>query len=159
MEYTDYCVAKGGGDAVCAILAPLAEGAFVIDNQGDFVPFVAIWKAKLRGRWVRSFDWLLTVFDAEGSAWGFSISVDGEELGKATYGDNCEWGIDADDNGLHGELDVVAEALGMTSSELEACLNDEGVDRFCKQVGFAHQYTLYPHERGMPEGVGRLSEL
>lgn len=156
MEYTDYYVAKGSADDVRGKVEKACKQGVVVDGLGDFVPFVAVGKTD---RLPKTFGWLLRVFDAEGSAWGFELWVDGKQLGSATYGENAEWGIDGDDNGFDGDEAKVAEALGATAAKLRKCLNDDGVERFCKLVGFEHQYTLYAHEDEMPDGVTLLSEI
>jgi hypothetical protein len=156
MEYTDYNVVRGPAAAVRETLAAVTDSAVLVDTQGDHVPFVMSGDTSVLPK---HFDWYLNVFDAEGGAWGFTVCVDGEQIGTATYGENAEWGIDAKDNGFEGDLDEVAEALGTTSDALEECFDPDGVERFCRLVGFEHQYTLYPHEREMPPAIALLSEM
>jgi hypothetical protein len=157
MEYTDYYVARGSLDDVRAEISRRADRAVIVDGlDGGFVPFVAAGAGK---DFDEGWDWLLSVFDAEGSAWGFHVIVDGVEVARAVYGDNAEWGIDAADNGLDGELDAAARALGVAAGKLEACLRDDGVEDFCELVGFTHQYMLYPHEDEMPDGIVTMGEL
>lgn len=156
MEYTDYNVVRGPVESVRQTLAAVTESAVLIDDQGAFVPFVMSGDTKTL---LEHFDWYLSVFDAEGSAWGFTLCVDGKEIGTATYGENAEWGIDAADNGFDGDLAATAEALGTTREALEKCFDADGVESFCEQVGFTHQYTLYPYEREMPEAIVLASEM
>ena len=157
MEYTDYFVARGNLEDVSAAIAGRVERAVIVDGlEGGFVPFVV---AGAGEGFVESWDWLLSVFDAEGGAWGFRVMVEGAEIASAVYGENAEWGIDRADNGLEGGLEAAAAALGVAADKLEACLHDRGVETFCQLVGFPHQYMLYPHEDEMPDGVSILGEM
>jgi len=156
MEYTDYNVVRGPAEKVREALGALTHSAILVDHQGAFVPFVMSGDT---GVLPKTFDWYLSVFDAEGGAWGFTLCVDGEEVGTATYGENAEWGIDAADNGFRGDLAATATGLGTSAAELEACFDADGVERFCQLVGFEHQYMLYPHEREMPEAIVLISEI
>ncbi len=156
MEYTDYNVVRGPAAAVREALAGVTDSAVLIDGQGDFVPFVMSGDT---GVLPKHFDWYLSVFDAEGGAWGFTVCVNGAEVGTATYGENAEWGIDAKDNGFRGDLAATADALGTNTDALEKCFHSDGADAFCKLVGFEHQYMLYPHEHEMPEAIVLLSEM
>ena len=156
MEYTDYFVAKGTPEFVRKKIREYANEALIIDYQKDFVPFVVYENEK---NFEKKWDWLLRVFDAEGSAWGFDLYVSGREIITATYGENMEWGIDLSDNGYKGNLEEAAKELDVKKSQLEKCLNDQGVEKFCKLVGFNHEYMLYPHEDEIPDGVYFLSEL
>ncbi len=156
MEYTDYYVAKGTPAALRDKLSGLADKGIIVEPDGELVPFVVADPVEeFDSKW----DWLLSVFDAEGAAWGFRLIVDGDEVASATYGDNAEWGIDRSDNGFEGDVDQVSAALGTTVNELKACMNDEGAVSFCKAVGFNHQYMLYPHEHEMPDGIVLMSDL
>jgi hypothetical protein len=101
----------------------------------------------------------MRVFDAEGSAWGFELWIKGKKIASATYGENLEWGIGEDDNGFEGDQAKTAALLGATPAKLKKCLDEAGVEKFCKLVGFEHQYMLDPHEREMPKGVTLMSEL
>ena len=116
MEYTDYNVVRGPVESVRQTLAAVTESAVLIDDQGDFVPFVMSGDTKVL---LEHFDWYLSVFDAEGGAWGFTVCVGGEEIGTATYGENAEWGIAAKDNGFRGDLAATAEALGTSVRTVE----------------------------------------
>ncbi|MBO6938304.1 MAG: hypothetical protein JJ863_25265 [Deltaproteobacteria bacterium] len=156
MEYTDYNVVRGPAAKVRKALAEVTDSAVLVDDQGDFVPFVMSGDT---GVLPKHFDWYLSIFDAEGGAWGFAMCVDGAEVGAATYGENAEWGIEAKDNGFRGDLTATAKAIGASTEALEKCFHSDGADAFCKLVGFAHQYMLYPHEHEMPEGVVLLSEM
>lgn len=157
MEYTDYYVAKGNAATLRLTLEECADKALVADSpDAGFSPFVAVGTPD---DFESRFDWLLSVFDAEGGAWGFQLYIDGAEIASATYGENAEWGIDLSDNGFTGDMDATAGALGTTTAALEACLNADGVEAFCRAVGFEHQYMLYPHENEMPDGVVMLSDL
>lgn len=156
MEYTDYYVAKGPAADVAGKLKPIASKALLMDGDENFVPFVRMGDDTML---FRAFPWLLSVFDAEGGAWGFILRIDAEEIARATFGVNAEWGISRKMNGFEGELDAAASALGTTASALEACFNDEGVADFCKLVGFEHAYMLYPHEAQIPDGVNLLSDF
>lgn len=156
MEYTDYNVVRGPASKVREVLESLTDSAVLVDTEGDFVPFVMSGDT---GTLPGAFDWYLNVFDAEGGAWGFTVCVDGEEVGAATYGENAEWGIDAADNGFRGDLTATAKALGSSTDALEACFDADGVERFCELVGFEHRYALYPHEHEMPPAIVLLSEL
>jgi len=156
MEYTDYNVVRGPATAVRETLGPVTESAVLVDTQEPLVPFVMSGDTSVLPK---HFDWYLSVFDAEGSAWGFAVAVDGEQVGTATYGENAEWGIDAKDNGFEGDLEATAKALGTSSAELQQCLDPKGVQRFCALVGFEHQYALYPHEHDMPPAIALLSEM
>ncbi len=160
MEYTDYFVVRSDAEALAEKLAPLSDGALLMDDGGGpLLPFVALWKPAARKTYVAQFDWLLSVFDAESAAWGFSICVSGEEVGSAVYGDNAEWGIAKKDNGLTGELEAIAEALGVPAAKFSECLHEGGVEGFCTLVGFEHAYMLYPHERELKgQGIQRISQ-
>lgn len=156
MEYTDYYVAKAPLAAVLAKLKPIVSKALIMDDQADFVPFVRIGDDTML---FHAFPWLLSVFDAEGGAWGFVLRIDAEEIARATFGVNAEWGISRKMNGFEGDLNAAAVGLDVTTTELEACFNDEGVEKFCKLVGFDHAYMLYPHEAQIPDGVNLLSDF
>lgn len=155
MEYTDYYVAKGKIETAKEIIEKEVHHAIIDDSQDDFFPFI-VWDSNedFENKW----DWLLKVFDAEGGAWGFSLYKSGKIIIKATYGENSEWGIDLEDNGYEGDLNEAAEELGVKISKLEKCLNDKGVEKFCKLVGFEHRYMFYPYEREKPEGIFFMSE-
>ena len=153
MEYTDYYVARGTPQDVRDRIDEVADAAVLVDEFENFVPFVTESSADEFAAW----DWLLRVYDAEGSAWGFVLWNNGKEVARAEWGENGEWGIDAADNGLKGEPDDVASALGIDVDALHNCMNAEGVYVFCDLVGFPHQYCLYPHE--MPPGVNLMSDF
>lgn len=156
MEYTDYYVAKGNAAATKEIIEKEVNYAIIDDMQNDFIPFI-VWDSNedFENKW----DWLLKVFDAEGSAWGFTLFKKGKEIFSATYGENMEWGIDLTDNGFEGDLSKASEEFGVKLNKLEKCLNDKGVEKFCKLVGFEHRYMFYPHEREKPDGIFLFSEL
>ena len=156
MEYTDYWVAKGTAGEVREALEGVVEKAILIDDLKGFVPFAAVGTEK---KIVKAFDWILSVFDAEGAAWGFTICMDGKQVATATYGDNAEWGISRKDNGFEGDMAEAAKALGISEKKLKGCLDDEGAVKLCKAIGFNHQYMLYPHEDEMPPGVVLMSDL
>lgn len=156
MEYTDYYVARGPASEVANKLKPIASKALLMDEQADFIPFVRMGDDTML---FNAFPWLLSVFDAEGGAWGFVLMIDAKEVARGTYGENSEWGIDRKMNGFEGDLDAAADGLDTTTAELEACFTDDGVEKFCKLVGFDHAYMLYPHESQMPDGVSLLSDF
>ena len=155
MEYTDYWVVRGDAAKVRTTLAKIADEGVVIDGVGDLVPFVI--DGHTEKKLLKSFDWLLRVWDAEGGAWGFDLYVKGKMVTQAIYGENAEWGIDEDDNGFDGDIDESATLLGTTKKKLEKCLDESGVEKFCKAVGFEHHYMLYP--RDLPGEVMLLSEM
>jgi len=158
VEYTDYFVAKESGEKLRPKLKKLFKRGMIMDTDADsgFTPFVVIGKTdKLSTK----LPWLIRVFDAEGSAWGFTLWIDGKQVAKATYGENSEWGISKKDNKFTGDVAAAAKALGATAAKLEKTLNAKGVDKFCKLVGFQHQYMLYPHERELPKNIMLFSEF
>lgn len=156
MEYTDYYVAKGDKTTIKQIIEKEVTDAIIDDVQDGFIPFI-VWDADedFEEKW----DWLLSVFDAEGGAWGFTLYNSGKELFSATYGENSEWGIDLSDNGYEGDLNKAAEVLGVKVNALEKCFNPHGVEKFCKLVGFEHRYMFYPYERENPNGIFLLSQF
>jgi hypothetical protein len=156
MEYTDYFVTKGNIDSVHSKIKKEAKKAIIMDNEGDFIPFVVL---QVKDNFEKKWDWLLKVFDAEESAWGFDLYISGKNIMSATYGENAEWGINLSDNGSKGNKSEAADALKINVEDLEKCLNDRGVNKFCELVGFAHQYMFYPHEGEMQDGVFLLSEM
>ena len=158
MEYTDYFVAKESGTALRPKLKKSFKRGMIMDTDASagFTPFVVLGKTD---KLPTKLPWLIRVFDAEGSAWGFTLWIDGKEIAKATYCDNAEWGISKKDNKFVGDTAAAAKALGTTAAKLEKTLNAKGVEKFCQLVGFQHQYMLYPHEREMPAGIGLFSEL
>jgi hypothetical protein len=158
VEYTDYFVAKESGAALRSKLKKLFKRGMIMDTDtaASFTPFVVLGKTD---KLPTKLPWLVRVFDAEGSAWGFTLWIDGKQIAKATYGDNAEWGISKKDNKLVGDASVAAKAFGTTTAKLEKTLNAKGVEKFCKLVGFQHQYMLYPHERELPEDIGLFSEF
>lgn len=160
MEYTDYWVVRGDAKKVRTKLAKLVSGGVVMDaEKSDLAVFVVEGHSALDhdSKLPDAFDWLLGIWDAEGGAWGFELYVKGESLGSATYGENAEWGIDESMNGFEGDVAKAAKALGITTKKLESCLDDAGVEKLCKLVGFEHHYTLYP--RDLPDEVMLLSEM
>lgn len=156
MEYTEYYVAKGNIEIVKNIIKKEVNEAVIDDFQEKFMPFI-VWDAN--DDFEKKWDWLLKVFDAEGSAWGFTLYNASKEIFSATFGENMEWGIDLSDNGFKGDLNVAADAFGVKINKLEKHLNANGVEKFCKLVGFEHRYMFYPHEREKPDGVFLMSEF
>ena len=158
MEYTDYWVARGDAATVRDALAKVAKKGVVIDGDG-FAFFVSDEHSALDHdkKLPAKFDWLLGVWDAEGSAWGFELYAKGKHVASATYGENAEWGIDEDMNGFEGDVAKTADALGIKKAKLEKCLDADGVEKFCKAIGFEHQYTLYA--RDLPDEVMLLSDM
>lgn len=161
MEYTDYWVVPGEAAAVRDLLCEVGDAGLVLDDAGSgLVVFVLEGHSSLDGDnadLAKRFDWLLGIWDAEGGAWGFELYAAGKSIAAATWGENAEWGIDESMNGTEGDLAEAAKVLGTKTRKLEACMNDEGVERFCKAAGFEHHYTLYP--RKLPDGVRLLSEI
>lgn len=155
MEYTDYYVVKDDLGKLQTVLEELTDEAIIMDDAPPFFPFVgdSLDAKKL----IKKFDWLLSVFDAEGGAWGFELNHEGESVGSATWGENSEWGIDSSMNGFEGDLEKTAEVLGTTSAKLQSCFDDGWADEFCALVGFEHRYMLYP--RDLPPGVMLISDL
>ncbi len=160
MEYTDYWVVKGEPTEIRTRLQKVAKKGVVVDvDESELVAFVVEGYSVLDApkKLAKQFEWMLGVWDAEGSAWGFDLWIDGKVLASATYGENAEWGIDEDQNGFEGDVAATAKALGMTKKKLEKFLDEDGVEKFCKAVGFGHHYTLYP--RNLPKGVMLMSEM
>jgi hypothetical protein len=155
MEYTDYYVVKGTPANVRKQLAKVSKKGWIVDGAKTFVPFVVAGKTD---KLPKTFDWLLRVFDAEDSAWGFTLWIGGKQIADATYGENDEWGISEDDNGFEGDEAATAKLLGTTPAKLTRCLNERGAAKFCRLVGFEHQYLLYPHEKEMKPGITVLGE-
>lgn len=147
MEYTDYYAVRGNVEQVRETLAKVCSRGVVIPAP-PLVAFVAIGKTE---RLPKAFDWLLRVFDAEGSAWGFQLWVDQVEIASATFGENEEWGIDSEDEGFEGDLAAAAAALGTTAAKLSKCLKADGPEKLCAQIGFVHCHLLYPHAKELPK--------
>lgn len=153
MEYTDYYVVRGSAATLREQLIEVTDAAVIVDMLDvDFVPFATETSREDLGE----LDWLLRVYDAEGSAWGFELWTR-ERIGSGEFGANAEWGIDAKDNGFEGAITDMAAAVRADESEVQACLHPGGVDDFCELIGFPHQYMLYP--RDLPDGVLFLSEF
>ena len=142
MEYTDYWIVRGDPRDVHDVLS-LITGSGLVLAVGDFTVFVI--ECDVASSIHESFDWLLRVWDAEGSAWGFDLYQKGQVTASAEYGDSAEWGIAKADNAFSGDRAAAAAALGITQPTLEGCLGPDGVESFCGAVGFVHAYALYPH--------------
>jgi hypothetical protein len=156
MEYTDYFVAKGTVEAVKAKIEAKHPKGLILDDTAPYFPFVVEENPEnIEKNW----DWLLRVWDAESSAWGFDLYQSGKKVMTATFGENGEWGIGMEDNGYEGDVEEAARLLGIKKEDLEECLNEEGAYDFCNRVGFDHAYCFYPHEDDMPDGVVLMSEL
>lgn len=95
----------------------------------------------------RKWDWLLEIFDIEGSGWGFSLYMSGREVFKAIYEKSNELCAEFSESGYKGDLVEAAEALGVDLEKLEYCLREAGVEEFCQLVGFKHQKKLHLDEK------------
>lgn len=145
MEYTEYYITKDTAVSVQEQLKKVATSALIDDYEkgSAFVPFVLYSE---RSNFLEGWNWLLKIFDAEGSAWGFTLYASGKQLMNAVYGENAEWGIDLSDNVQEGDLEEAAKVLKVEKDKLETCLNADGVEDFCQSIGFSHKYMFYPHD-------------